>query len=130
MKKVFECRFYNFLLDKQNHVLIFDWNEETENMTDDDFKEALSNYAGFSFELDGPGLLVDVRKFKHSLGQEAMQWRNTDCLPRYMVAGSNKMAYVAPEQALSQRPEGDVKIGAFTDRFFGSIEEAKAWLKK
>ncbi len=129
-KKIFECRLYDFLLDEQNNVLIFDWKEETANMSDDDFRVALSNYAGFSFELSGPGLLVDVRKFKHSLGKEALEWRNIDCLPRYMAAGSYKMAYVAPIELLSQRPEGDIIIGDFTDRFFGSLDEASVWLKK
>ena len=127
-RKIYEGRLYNFLFDEENKVLIFDWTDETENMTDDNFKEALSNYAGFSFELNGPGLLVDVRKFKHKMGEEVMKWRNEDCLPRYMAAGSFKMAYVIPEQALRERPKGDLPIGKFTDRFFSSIEAATNWL--
>lgn len=128
MKKIFDNRFYNFIHDPERNILIFEWTEETSSMTDDDFKEALSNYAGFSFELNGPGLLVDVRKFRHQMGEEVMNWRNEVCLPRYMAAGSFKMAYLMPKEALTDRPSGDLPIGKFTDRFWGSMDEAKDWL--
>ena len=128
MKTVFKNRLYNFLHDKDRNILIFDWTEETNQMTDDDFMEALSNYAGFAYEFNGPGLLVNVSKFRHTMGSEVMEWRNTDCLPRYLKANSKKMAYLGPEEMVAQRPVGDLVIGNFTDRFFSEMEEAKAWL--
>jgi len=128
MKTVYQNRLYDFILDEENKVLIFDWTEETANMTDDDFKEALSNYAGFAFEYGGPGLLVDVMRFQHTIGEEALNWRNEEALPRYLAAGSSKMGYAMPPPALEHVPQGDVNIGQFTDHYFGSREEATSWL--
>lgn len=128
MKTVYRHPLYDFIHDEENNILIFDWTEETSNMTDDNFKEALSNYAGFAFEFGGPGLMVDVRKFQHNIGEEASKWRNEECLHRYLAAGSNKMGYVMPAPALDRVPKGDVAIGEFTDHYFASREEATSWL--
>ncbi len=130
MRTIYQNPFYKFVYSESDHTLVFEWNTNTENMTDDNFKEALSNYAGYAFELKGPGLIVDVRNFRHNMSEESMQWRNEACLPRYIAAGSSKMAYVMPKPALDNVPGGDVMIGDFTDRYFGSVEEAASWLKQ
>ena len=130
MKTVYQNSLYSFIFDSENHVLIFEWTEKTAAMTDENFIDALSNYAGFAFELKGPGLLVDVRKFVHKMGEEAMKWRNDVALSRYMLAGSMKMAYVMPAQAIDSLPKGNVQVGEFTDHYFGSMVEATGWLKK
>lgn len=128
MKTVYQTRLYNFHHDEENNVLIFDWTEATADMNDQDFMDALSNYAGFAFELNGPGLLVDVVNFKHSIGDEAMKWRNESALPRYMAAGSYKMGYVLPPPAMSQVPQGDVVHGEFMDHYFDNRVAATEWL--
>ena len=128
METVFRNPLYNFIFDKDNHILIFEWTDATAVMSDDDFIEALSNFAGFAFEFSGPGLIVDVRSFQHTIGSEASKWRNEVALLRYLEAGSDRMAYVLPEQALNSVPNGDVEIGDFTDHYFGSREDATDWL--
>ena len=125
---LYQHSLYTFESIEDNSVLVFTWSEATANMTNEDFKEALHNYAGFAFELGGPGLLVDVRNFRHNLNKEVMEWRNQACLPRYMAAGSNKMAYLMPPPALENMPEGDVVIGDFTDRYFDNQQDAVNWL--
>ena len=119
---------YSFESAENDRVLIFTWTDTTKNMTDEDFQEALHNYAGFAFELKGPGLIVDVRNFYYKLSDEMMTWRNDECLPRYLAAGSTRMAYILPEGALANMPEGDVVIGKFTDRYFSNLDDAKKWL--
>jgi len=128
MKTVYENPLYDFILSDEENILIFEWKEATADMTDDDFIKAISNYASFAFKNKGKGLLVDVRKFRHKIGKEALTWRNEVCLCRYQLAGANKMGYVMPTQALQNLPIGDIKIGQFTDRYFDSKEAATKWL--
>ena len=60
-----------------------DWTEKTAHMTDDDFKDALSRFAGHAEEHSARCLLVDVQRFKHALSEELGQWRDSTIIPRY-----------------------------------------------
>ena len=128
MKTLYENHLYSFLLDDEENLLIFQWKEATAHMTDDDFIRAIANYAGFAFKNRGKGLLVDVTKFRHEVGEDALRWRNEVCLDRYLLAGANKMGYIMTTQSLQNLAMDEVKTGQFIDRYFDTYESAKEWL--
>ena len=115
-----------------------DWTEKTAHMTDDDFKDALSRFAGHAEEHSARCLLVDVQRFKHALSEELGQWRDTAIIPRYNAVGIQKMGYIVgpnaqlppaqdpPAQAAGANPD---QSRTFSTRFFHSEDEAVTWFQ-
>jgi hypothetical protein len=125
MKTLFSNSLYAFELSDDAHVLSFRWTERTAEMSEDDFKEALSNDAGFALEHRVPGLLVDTGHFRYAKPTPDA-WRDAHVLPRYLKAGSLRMAYVVPAAMLPHTP-GELR-GALHEKFFGDEAAALAWL--
>ena len=102
-------------------------------MTDADFKDALSRFAGHAEEHSACCLLVDVQRFKHALSEEIGQWRDTAIIPRYNAVGIQKMGYIVgpnaqlpPAQDASANPD---QPRTFSTRFFHSEDEAVMWFQ-
>lgn len=77
--------------------------------------------------------LADMRKVK-VFGEEDSRWVNEDWFPRAIQAGVRRMALPVPESVLAQmslqRLMRNVNEGDLETAYFGSVEEAKAWLAK
>ena len=98
MKIVYESYFYDFALSDDIGALVFLWKPETTTMTDNDFKEGLSNFAGYGFEYGMTNMVVDVRNFAPSTGAPSAEvmgpWRTQVVIPRYNKVGIRKFAYL------------------------------------
>ena len=92
-----EHNLYTFEWDAEAAILAFLWTEATANMTDEDFKEALSRYAERAKACGAKCLLVDVSRFQHALSPELGSWRDKTISPRYNEAGVRRFAYVIGE---------------------------------
>lgn len=128
MKTIFKNSKYQLVYHENLNILILDWSADTENMNDDDFREALSNYAGYVSQFMQPKLLVDTTKLKFSPSPEGGRFRNESCLPRFMSAGAYRLAYVMPIERKDKIPTQEIKTGHFTDKFFTSLEDGFRWL--
>ena len=133
--KIYESRFYNFALCDETNSLVFQWKEDTKSMNNNDFREALSNYAGYGFECARANMLVDVRSFCPPEGvpdEESMGAFRTDIVvPRYNKAGIKKFAYLknpgAPGMPVS--PPTQHAGEEFETAVFDSEDSVKEWLK-
>ena len=125
--------FYSFNYDSEAKILNFVWTESTEKMTDADFRDALSNFAGFAMEHRPANVLVDVRKFKHTLSAEVGTWRDEVVTPRYNTAGVKRFGYLLPKGAA---PADDAPVDPppahekFATRYFDSEEKAGRWFRE
>ena len=134
MKTVYSGYFYDFALDETMNSLTFIWKPETKTLTDNDFKEALSNYGGYAFEYGVDSMIVDVRSFIPETGAPSAEvvgrWRSEVIVPRYNKAGIKKFAYLktpdAPGPQVSEpvRHEGET----FTTAVFDAETKMLAWL--
>ncbi len=130
--KVHQDPLFTFEFEEASAILRFRWTEKTANMTDDDFKRALTLYADFAEKHAARGLLVDVRNFKHRPGPDIGTWRDEKIVPRYVRAGVKKLAYVVGSNA-PMSSGGDQKAPPkepVATSYFGTMEEAEDWLKK
>ena len=135
MKTIYESRFYDFALDDETSALVFRWKPETRALTDNDFKEALSNFAGYGFEYAVPNMVIDLRHFAPAAGTpsaEAMgPWRADVVVPRYNKAGIRRLAYLrdadggGPPVGGPMRHEGE----EFETAVFDSEGDMIDWLK-
>ncbi|HLQ25970.1 MAG TPA: STAS/SEC14 domain-containing protein [Acidiferrobacterales bacterium] len=127
--ELFSHPFYTFTYDPEKKVITFRWTSQTEKMEFYDYKEALHNFAGFAFDYETVGLLVDVREFKYRPTPDLGNWRDEVISPRYVRAGVKKFAYLAPKGAL-EKMKGAMheRKRGFEEDYFGSETEAMAWL--
>ena len=134
MNNVYESHYYNFVHCTKTNSLVFHWKPETATMTDNDFKEALSNFAGYAFEMKTPNMVVDVRQFAPETGVPSGEvmgpWRMEVVVPRYNAAGVRKFAYIrnseggGPPVSEPVRHDGEM----FETAVFDSEEKMAAWL--
>ena len=106
----------------------FNWEEGHKNMTYEDFQEACCNFLGYGFEYQASTILIDVRNFQFQLPEEFPQWQKKEHYPRYYKLGIKKVAYVMPEEYLSNAREIDKEEGKFELRNFSTLEAAIKFL--
>ncbi len=126
---IYEHSLYTFELLKDGQILLFTWSDATENMTMEDYQQALHNYAGFGAEYQVSAMLVDVRDFKYKMTPELGIWRDEHISPRYAKFGLKKLAYIVPLGVISQMKGSMTPIErTFKEDYFESGEESINWL--
>ena len=134
MSPIYESRFYDFYYCTETNSLVFCWKPETVKITDQDFKEGLSNFAGYAFELGTPNLIIDITNSRMPAGTPSPEvmgrWRKKVIIPRYNKAGVKKFAFIkepgtpGPEVgALPQGPEEEYETVVFDSK-----EKMAQWL--
>ena len=124
--KLYESKFYSFELEKDR--IINRWNENTDQLTYQDFKDALMNLAGFIIEHKTPQILIDTTNFKFQLPAENDLWRNDVFYPRITKVGEIRQALVMPEEYL-KFVKDEIGDGVIVPtRYFDNESEAIDWL--
>jgi len=124
-----EDKFLKISWEEEGRVIAIDWKEATSSMTDEDFKAALTLFAGHVEHRRARGILVDVSRFRHKPGPDVMPWRVKNISNRYAVAGVKRQAFLFPQGAqipasMKQSAPGEEFLtGAFDD-----VQKAEAWL--
>jgi hypothetical protein len=129
--EVFGTPLYTFDYDASRRILRLTWKPETKDMNLYDFQEALHNFAGFAFDHETRGMLVDVREFRYRPSPELENWRDRVISPRYVKAGLKKFAYVAAPGAL-EGMKGQMygRERGFEEEYFEDEVEAIEWLSQ
>ena len=123
---------YRFSFTESDAVLDFVWKEATSEMSDDDFKRALRAFVLNAARHCARALLVDVRAFRHPLGEGIAAWRDAEISPLYNGAGIRRFAYVVPAQAPATpdgAPDPPSAGEDFATRFYHDEADARRWLR-
>ncbi len=122
--QLYESTFYRFELN--DSYMIFHWKDTTDQMTLQDFKDALMNFAGYVIEHQAVKILVFTENFKFNTPEEGHEWRKREYNPRIKKAGEVKQALIMKEEFLPYvQDEIDSVVPV---RYFSSESEARAWL--
>ena len=126
---IYKHSLYTFELIEGATILLFNWTKATENMTEEDFQEALHNYAGFGCEYQVSKMLIDVRNFRYKMTPQLGIWRDEHISPRYAKFGLQKFAYIVPLGVLEGMKDTVKKVArSFEEQYFESAEDALNWL--
>ena len=120
--------FFKVLWDENARIIGIDWKEATSAMTDEQFKAALTLFAGHVEHKKARGILVDVSRFRHKPGPDVQPWRVKNISNRYSAAGVGRFAFLFPESVqvppVMQSSPGE----SFLTQAFNNREQAIAWL--
>ncbi len=132
MKKVYQNTYYDFSVNEDCDCIVFEWKSETFKMSENDFKDGLTNFTKYSEENQCKEIVVDLRNFRgHPSPEVARDWRTHEVVPHYNKMGIKKFAYlISPEQPAPQSLEPHKNEGEnYETAVFDSEIEMWQWLK-
>ncbi len=112
-------------ISESDKILELKFKKETENMTDEQFKECALKWAEAVKDKKTKRLLVDIREFNYELSPEIVAWRNKNVVAVYNEVAAEKFAFISDKETVKQ----DDPANTFVTKYFSSIEEAKNWLQ-
>jgi hypothetical protein len=109
------------------------WLPSTADATEEELRRTMKMFADESVTLQPHTLIVDTTEFSHAWGDDFMQWRNAEIIPRYNEAGVAKFAFIAGpnypgptvEAGAAPAPEGPAN---FPTGWFKTRDAAYQWL--
>jgi hypothetical protein len=122
-----EDKFFKVLWDEHTRIIGIDWKESTSSMTDEDFKAALTLFAGHVEQKKARGILVDVSRFRHRPGPDVLPWRVKNISNRYAAAGVKRQAFLFPK-GVQMPPMRSSPEEKFLTETFDDFQKAEAWL--
>ena len=120
--------FFKVLWDEKARIIGIDWKEATSAMTDEQFKAALTLFAGHVEHKKARGILVDVSRFRHKPGPDVQPWRVKNISNRYSAAGVGRFAFLFPESVQVPPTMQSSPGETFLTQAFNNREQAIAWL--
>lgn len=112
--------------------LEFTWNELTAEMTEDEFKEIMLEYASFVEKYHPKRLLLDALENKFLLTPAIQEWTDKNIFKRTYDAGLRRNAYIYPKDFLAQMGVEQIFdeeiVRQKEHNFFYDREEALKWL--
>jgi SpoIIAA-like len=124
--KIYESTFYSFELSEK--YIIVRWKDNTDQMSYQDFKDALMNFAGYVIEHQMLNVLIFAENFKFRQPEEEPEWRKNEYSPRVLKVGGIKQALVMKEEFLQYVEDEIGSTTTVTSRYFSDESEARAWL--
>lgn len=111
--------------EKTAKIAVLIWKETTAYMSDQDFKDALVDFAGKVSAHRTPFLLIDTMNWKYRFKdvQATMAWRKQNIVPEYKKAGVIKEAFLIPEGA----PKMKADYGTLETDSFNTEKEIERW---
>ena len=125
--QVYQDRFGAIFYDATKQILELRWFAETENMTDDGFKEWLGRYASAAEQHHVPFALIDTQLFKHHPTADFMPWRDEHIIPPYNRAGIKKFAFLLAEGSAPNTEPAPEGPALFPTGYFDSRERIERW---
>ena len=114
---------YSLSYHKRDKFLRLTWLSGTEGMTDQDFKESLEVFAEGALQHHASRLMIDMREFRGRPSAEILAWRDDVTVPKYICAGTKKIAWLWPGTA------GEDKTATqYENRYFDTEGEALGWV--
>lgn len=114
---------YSINYFKNEKLLELVWLPGTQNMTDQDFKEALLVFADGALQHHSERLVIDMRQFMARPSEQVGEWRDDVIVPMYVKAGVKKIAWVWPGVSADDMGTGS----SYQQRYFAGRDEAINW---
>lgn len=124
--KIYESTFYSFELSEK--YIIVRWKDNTDQMSYQDFKDTLMNFAGYVIEHQMSNILIFAENFKFRQPEEEPEWRKNEYNPRIKKVGEVKQALVLQEEFLQYAEDEIGSTATVQVRYFSDESEATAWL--
>ena len=114
---------YSINYFKTEKLVELTWLPGTQQMTDQDFKEAVYVFAEGALQHRANRLIIDMRQFMGRPSAEVGAWRDEVIVPKYEKAGVKKLAWIWPGVSADETETS----AAYQQRYFEGRDEAINW---
>jgi len=133
MKEVFKNNFQTILIDAENDTIVFEWQETTENISDNKFMAEIEVAAKEVEKHKKKKILLDCINFKYLISPEMQIKTDYIIMQSYYKIGLEKLAILLPEDlfhklSIEQTIETNKNFHSFISKYFSNSNEAYAWL--
>lgn len=133
MKKVLENEFVIMYLDEDKKLLNDVWNEKTADLTDDQFREIITEWLNLVISNDVELSLIDARNMQFMVDPELQSWVATEINAPAQQHSLKRAATLLPtsifEQVSLQQTMDEMKdTNSFEAKIFAEEDEARTWL--
>lgn len=112
----------------QDNILTLTWLENTENLTDELFKNEALEFKEAVRKHTPESIIVDMRDFNYILSEDLLNWRNKNIIPVYNEIGLQKFAFIVNNIKNSPKPNSKNNDDTFETEYFDNVKEAVIWL--
>ncbi len=128
-----ETPFVNFITNKETGTLSMFWKPSSAEMSDDEFKVAITTAVEAAEKHELTNIYVDAREYFHTLVTHLQEWHDSVIVPKYIAIGITKIGFVMPEDfftqiSIEQTFEEDAASASLQTKYFDSEAAAKSWL--
>ncbi|OJJ20414.1 hypothetical protein BKI52_18320 [marine bacterium AO1-C] len=133
MQIIFENEFVTTSFDKNTKIAQNIWQEKSQDLTEEQFKNIFSHIQAAIFSCSATRLIIDVRLFKFVIEPELQEWTSKYVMENYVNNGITRIASILPASifervSLQQTFAGDYITKGIQQRQFDNEEQAKEWL--
>ncbi len=133
--KVWKNAYVDFSVDAEAGIARAAWKADTEDMTEEEYKEIFLRIAALIGEHNVRSWLGDARAFRYPVTPDLQDWFGAAVLPGLMEGGLEKMAMLMPEEFIAElsveQSVEEIMLqngGKFTIQYFDSLMRAENWL--
>jgi hypothetical protein len=124
--KIYESTFYAFELTEK--YIIVRWKDNTDQMSYQDFKDTLMNFAGYVIEHRMLKVLIFAENFKFRNPPEESEWRKNEYAPRVNKVGQVRQALILQKEFVQYAKDETGSADLIQSKYFSDESEATAWL--
>ena len=100
--EIYNDKFIKYIYEKENSLLIFYWNSDTKNMTDEKYKELMLKGVGFTKKYQPKYLINNAREKTYITTVEIQEWAAKNALSKIFENGVIKFAIIESDDVLIQ----------------------------
>lgn len=135
MKEVLKNKYQSVCVNAENNIIIFEWLETTESISDVKFMAEIEIAAKEVEKHKMKKILLDCKNFKYLISPEIQIKTDYIIMQSYYKVGLEKLAILLPEDlfykiSIEQTIETNKNFHSFISKYFSNVEEANNWLNE
>ena len=131
-EELFRDEFSTFTRDDQRRLVELRWTNLA--MSEQQFRDRISKLATLLEQARVPNVLVDMAVIAHTPSGDFEQWRQSQIIPRYNVAGVERFAFILPAGVpgtveSGAKPAIEGAVAKFPTAYFATRDRALKWFE-
>jgi len=132
MKQILKSKYFSVLHDSEKEMFYYVFNEKTYNMTDEEYKKEILDFADLVKKHKPLRVLGNMVDFGFSITSEIQEWVSDTLFSIYEEIGFQKIAILLSKEYVEslsiQQTMDEANAPSFQTAYFDNEDEANDWL--
>lgn len=133
LTELFHSDFCKIHLYKEQKSIQIIWLDQSANMNDQDFKDAVSNLMLMIEAYKPTGLLINAERFEFTIDPDLQEWYKQNIVSQYLQSNLQRIGVVKPQDfitglSMEQMLNSVTTSNKITLSFLSDVTEANHWI--